>query len=626
LLDLSKLSPEQRAAVLTPPGPLAIIAGPGSGKTTVLAARIAYGIMVGQVTPAAVLALTFTRVAVRTLQARLHGLLGDRATKIEVQTFHALGYRIIRQWSEELGLGAESPIVYGEADAREVLRAAAREAGYDVERRSLADLARQLERYRLARSSAPDPGQLPSLANAYESLLRRRRAVDYPAMLALPLELFATYPRTLRLLQDAYRAIFCDEAQDVCASQYELLRLLAARERRLVLVGDPRQTLFGWRGADSRFLREFGRDFPDARVLRLDQNFRSSARIVAVANVLGVALGEEQPLWTTNPPGDLALLYVAADEADEARFVVAQIERLLASEEIDHPGEVAILYRTNQQAIELILALRVRGLPYQIRGQRDLLARREVRDALAYLRLVYQPADAAALARIVNVPPRGLGRLAPVIRARSVTLPELPSLLAGSGARPRAAAEALVEVLAEVRGRSAHDSPAALLDDVLDRSGYRTWLTSQPDGPARLSSLLALRRLIEELAAADTATEPGSWLLDLAVGDVEDGGSHRDAGRILLATIHQAKGDEARVVFVVGLEDGLLPHAHALVPSEEATGLLAERQVAYVAVTRARERLYLTCCCTRKRGGRAEARRPSRFLCGLPIARIGRAA
>lgn len=611
--------------MLAPPGPLAIIAGPGSGKTTVLAARIAYGITVGQVRPAAVLALTFTRIAVRTLRARLHGLLGDQATAIDVLTFHALGYRIIRQWSEELGLGAQSPIVYGEADAREVLGVVAREAGYELGRQSLADLARRLERYRLAPTSSPDPRQLSTLAGAYESLLRRRRAVDYPAMLALPLQLFATHPHTLRLLQDAYRAIFCDEAQDICASQYELLRVLAARERNLVLVGDPRQTLFGWRGADSRFLREIGHDFPDARVLRLDQNFRSSGRIVAVANVLGSALGEEQPLWTTNPPGEPALLYVAADEADEARFVVNQIERLLASEEIDHPGEVAILYRTNQQAMELILALRVRGLPYRVRGQRDLLARREVRDALAYLRLIYQPADATALARIVNIPPRGLARLAPIIRVRSTTLAELPSLAAGLGERPRFAAEALGEVCSNARERSTRRSPAEVLDDVLERSGYRTWLGGQSDGPARLSSLTALRRLVEELATESTPREPRSWLVDLTIEDVEDGASHRDALRVLLATIHQAKGDEARVVFVVGLEDGLLPHAHALRSSDEAVGLVAERQVAYVAVTRARERLYLTWCRTRTRGGVSEARRPSQFLRGLPLLRIERA-
>jgi DNA helicase-2/ATP-dependent DNA helicase PcrA len=626
VLDLSKLSPEQRGAVLAPPGPLAIIAGPGSGKTTVLAARIAYQITLGQVMPSAVLALTFTRVAVRTLRTRLQGLLGDQASAIDVVTFHSLGYRIIRQWSEELGLGVTPPIVYSEADAREVLRTAAREAGYDLERQSLAELARRLERHRLARSASRDVEPLAALAEAYESLLRRRQAVDYPAMLALPLQLFATHPRTLRLLQSTYRAILCDEAQDVCASQYELLRQLAARERNLVLVGDPRQTLFGWRGADSRFLREFGHDFPEARVLRLDQNFRSSARIVALANVLGSALGEDQPLWTTNPSGEPAHLYVAADEVDEARFVASQIEHLLAAEAIDHPGDVAILYRTNQQAMELILALRVRGLPYRVRGQRDLLTRREVRDALAYLRLVYQPADVSALARIVNVPPRGLARLAPVIRARSKTLADLPSLVAGFGPRPRAAAEALVEVFHAARGRGAPGSPGKLLDDVLQRSGYRTWLASQSDGPARLSSLAALRRLIDELAAADSSGEPASWLVDLAVDDVEEGGSPGDARRILLATVHQAKGDEAQVVFVVGLEDGLLPHAHALASSEEALGVVAERQVAYVAVTRARARLYLTYCQTRTRGGMAETRRPSRFLRGLPLSRIERAA
>lgn len=626
MLDLSRLSLEQRQAVLAPPGPLALIAGPGSGKTTVLAARIASLIALGQVTPATVLALTFTTVAVRTLRTRLEGLLGDKATPIDVQTFHALGLRIIRQWSAELGYRSHRPIVYGESDARDLLRDAIAASGFAPGDLSLADLARRLERYRLGAAVHSESDGLGVLARTYESLLQRRNAVDYPAMLILPLRLFATSPPALRVLQDTYRAIFCDEGQDICAVQYELLRLLAARHHHLVLVGDPRQTLYGWRGADGRFLRDLPRDFPDARLLRLDQNFRSSGQIVSVANVLGAVLGETQPLWTANPPGEKASLYIAQDDQDEAGFVATEIQRLLASCTIDHPEDVTVLSRTNRQAEELSLAFRVHHLPYRTRGHRDLLKCREVRDVLAYLRLVYHPTDVASLARIANVPPRRLGWVKTIERARLPTLENLAVLARQRGRSATASAEALAALIADLNTRRETLPPPLLLDEVLDQSGYRAWLAGQADGATRLASLALLRRLVEQLACVAAQHDPDDWLGALDLGDADERDPSTESHGILLATIHQVKGDEARVVFVVGVEEGLLPHRLTLTAGEGSAGVVGECQVAYVAVTRARERLYLTCCQTRRHGGWVEVCRPSRFLRGLPLALIERAA
>lgn len=620
MLDLSRLSAEQRQIVLAPPGPLAIIAGPGSGKTTVLAARIAALITLGHVTPTTVLALTFTTAAAQTLRARLQGILGDRAAPIAVQTFHALGLRIIRQWSAELGFGPSPPMVYGERDAQNLVRdaiAAVRVPPGD----SLTELAHRLERHRL-KAEVEGSDAFAALVQTYEDLLRRRNAVDYPGMLVLPLRLFTTHPPALRVLQDSYQAIFCDEAQDICVSQYALLRQLAARHHHLVLVGDPRQSLYGWRGGDSRFLRDLPRDFPRARVLRLDQNFRSTQRIVQVANVLGATLGEPRPLWTANPPGDPAFLYAARDEPDEARFVASEIGRLLSSGVIAHPGEVAVLGRTKRQTAELILALRTRRLPYRTRGSTDLVARREVRDALAYLRLVHHPSDPAALARIANLPPRHLGWLK---RMRSPThLEDLTHLAAGHGPDAAAGAAALADLITDLHARRDTLDAPALLDEVLERSGYCAWLAGQSEGTVRLASLGLLRRLVAQLAIDPTYRDPSDLLAALTTGDVE-AAAPDDARRILLATIHQAKGDEARVVFVVGVEEGLLPHAKAL-ESDAAEGLVAEGQVAYVAVTRARERLYLSWCQARRHGNGSVARRPSRFLRGLPLAATTRVA
>ena len=617
MLDLSRLSPAQRQAVLAGDGPLLILAGPGSGKTTVLAARIAYLVSARGVPPTSVLALTFATKASRELRARLGGLLGTAAGGVDVSTFHAFGLRVVRQWSEGLGWGSGPLTVYGDDEARRLLHDVACELGVDLERWPLRDLAARLERHRLADEAGPSAAsvELTTLAERYEQVLRRRGAVDYPAMLALPLHLFVARPDALRLLQDSYRHVLCDEFQDVCAAQYRLLRLLAARHRNLVAVGDPRQTLYGWRGADVRFLREFQRDFPEARVLGLDQNFRATGRLVDLANTLAAPLPYGRRLWTDNPPGEPARLHVVPDEEAEAAFVATEIRRLCAEGQVEHPGEVAVLYRTNGQARHLALALRERGLPYRVRGGGDLFARREVRDAVAYLRLAHNPADAAALARIANAPPRRLARIAAALRAEPVEAAELPGFARRCDAAAVAAAEELAALVAELHARSADLAPAPLLDLALERSGYRAWLGERPDGDARLAQLASLRTLA---AAADCGLGP--WLAELHLG--EDLTTADEAERVLLTTIHGAKGGEWRRVFVLGVEEGLLPHARALLgePGERDV-VEAERRVAYVAVTRPREGLYLLCCRTRRRGERPESRQPSRFLRGLPLER-----
>ncbi len=603
-------------------GPLLIVAGPGSGKTTVLAARIAYLVTSRGIAPTSVLAITFATKAARELRARLVGMLGEQGQAVDVTTFHAFGLRIVRQWSEELGYGPGPLAVYGKEEALKVLQEAADQLDFNLERWPLSDLARCLERLRLGDDiSLPAADELRPLAEVHEDLLRRRGAVDYPAMLALPLRLFSTRPEVLRLCQDSYRLVLSDEFQDVSAAQYALLRSLAERHRNLVVVGDPRQTLYGWRGADVRFLRAFERDFPEAQVLSLDQNFRSTGRIVDLANTLGGTLEYSRPLWTDNPEGEVALLHEAQDEQAEAAFVADEIGRLLEAQRIGHPGEVAVLYRTNQQAHELTLALRAHRLPYRVLGRNDLFSTREVRDVIAYLRLAHNPDDMVALARIANAPPRRLGRLAEQLRARPVPPDEFLTLASGYGPAAAGSAPSLLALIEELHERSVELAPVEMLDLVVERSGYADWLAGQPEGPCRMAHVATLRTLAEQ-AEGDLAV----WLADLQLGE-EVAPTPDDARKVLLTTIHGAKGGEWRVVFVVGVEEGLLPHPRALLLKEtESTGLQEELRVAYVAVTRPREKLYLTCCRTRRLGERAELRRPSRFLRGLPAHLIERAA
>ncbi|PZS10744.1 MAG: hypothetical protein DLM70_00300, partial [Chloroflexi bacterium] len=365
MLDLSRVSPEQRQAVLAPDGPLLIVAGPGCGKTLVLAAKIAYQVTWRQIPPTKILALTFATKAARELRGRLYCLLGDEGSRVDVSTFHAFGLRIARQWSDELGMGSGPPDVYGQREVNAVLREVATNLQIDLDRHELTELSTRLERLRLGgKRPVLERDDLQPIADAYEDILLRRSAVDCPSMLALPLQLFIAHPDVQRLCQDSYRVVLCDEFQDICASQYALLRSLAARHRNLVVVGDPQQTMYGWRGADTRFLDELRFDFPETRVMNLHQNFRSTRQIVDCANAISAALPDSRALWTDNPFGAAIRVHVATDEGAEAAFVVDEIERLVTGRIIDRLDEVAILYRTNWQASPFAVALRARGLPY----------------------------------------------------------------------------------------------------------------------------------------------------------------------------------------------------------------------------------------------------------------------
>jgi len=612
VLDLSRLSSEQRQAVLAPDGPLLIVAGPGSGKTTLLAAKIAHLVTWRQVSPQCILALTFATKAARELQTRLLGLLGDQGSVVDVSTFHAFGLRVARTWSYELGMGPGKPVVYAEHEARALLRDVAESLGIDPSGVHLAELAARVERRRLnPQVTTPEHDEVDALVEAYEDVLRRRCGIDYVGMLTLPLRLFANWPRTLRLYQDAYRAVLVDEFQDVCSSQYALLRELAALHRNLIVVGDPRQSLYGWRGAEPRFMEEFHRDFSEARTVGMSQNFRSTGQIVDLANALGSRLPFD-PIWTDNPGGDAVRLHAAMDEMDEAAFVAKEIQRLIAERVITRLGEVAILFRTNHQAMPFTLALRQHHLPYRVRGTGDLFARREVRDLISYLRLAHNPEDALALARIINVPPRRLSRLADLLREIPVPTSELHDVARPLGRSTVAAAESLVTLVTNLYDRSVDRSIAELIDLTLDSTGYASWLENQPDGQKKVAGVHQLRVVAER-----SEDDLGTWLAHLQLDEEMDPGSD-DENRVLLSTIHRAKGGEWRAVFVVGMEEGLLPHARARDghPSPP-DGIEEELKVAYVAVTRARERLYLTYCQSRQRGGTIHQRHPSRFLQGL---------
>lgn len=587
MLDLSRLSAEQRRAVVAPNGPLLILAGPGSGKTTVLAARIAYLVIARGLAPDRVLALAFARRAARELQERLVGVLGARGQGVAVTTFHAWGLRLIRQYQAELGYAPGPLTVLDRYDAQRLLLEAASRLALDTRHMAAPDLAAQVTRHRLRAMFDPLDPSIPHLAAAYETALRDYQALDFAAMLSLPLRLLETCPAAQRSCQAAYDLIVCDEGQDVCPVQYALVKALRGQPPNLTLVGDPSQTIFGWRGADARALLDFPADFPRALALHLHENFRSTGHIVAVANALSAPLSTHRPIWTANQAGDAVRVHRAGDEWAEARFVADEIEGLLDQGQVGHVGEVAILYRTHRQAAVVALTLRRRGVPYHVRGRGDLLGRPEVRDALALLRLALHPADPLALRHVE-------------MRAR---------------VRLDGSIEDLVTRLRSVHEAAGRLPPHLLLDLALHQTGYRRRLADRPDAEARLGSLAELRDLLQALEDEGADGLPTLML--------EESNPPADAANaITLTTIHAAKGSEWRVVFVIGLEEGVLPHARSLAGEHEGRGGLdEERRLAYVAATRPRDRLYLCWRRSRRSGTESVPTQPSRFLEGLPVER-----
>ncbi len=609
-------TPAQLAAVTAAEGPLGIIAGPGCGKTTVLAGRIAFLIRERGFDPSSILAVSFTTEAARALRAQLGQQVGAAATDVSIHTLHALGRRVIDTWAGRLGFDVR-PAVLHRDEGSALLGATAADLGWDMTAFSLPELATAVDRCRLlpddeARRAHP----VSSLAEAYEERLRRHGAIDFVAMLSLPLRLFREHPETLRLLQLGYQCVLADEAQDLDATQWALIELLAAEHRHLVIVGDPVQSIYCWRGADVRHLLAFGDRHPDARMVTLAHNHRATGHLVAVANALSDLLAYRPGLVTDNAAGPAARLLRADDEHAEAAFVAHQIGALVDRGLLDHPGHAAVLYRTRAQADTLASALRAAGVPYTTHGHADLFAQRVVRDVLAYLRLACNPADRLALSRVLEAPPRGLGRLAAMLVDEPTTLAELPARAEAFGPGVTAGASALVATIYDLHADVVRGvGPAAVLDRALDRSGYRAWLEHHPNGPARLRTLARLRAI-----ASRAEVGLGEWLDALAVGEeVDPAASDLEAAR--LSTIHTAKGREWRAVFLPGLEESVLPHYRALRTRDggpDDAALEEELRVLYVALTRPRERLYLSYCRQRSRGGRAERRQPSRWLYALP--------
>jgi ATP-dependent DNA helicase UvrD/PcrA len=647
---LARLNPEQARAVTTTDGPLLILAGAGSGKTRVLAHRVAYLIGVKGVRPWRILAVTFTNKAAAEMRERIVALVGTQAGReVAMGTFHSLCARVLRRDGAAVGIGPRFA-VYDTDDQTQLMKRVLRDlaiAGSGETRPSV--MLGTISRWKnellgpeeAAGQARTYHEQLASRAYAaYQARLKAADALDFDDLLNQAVHLFEAAPDVLRRYQDRWRYLHVDEYQDTNRAQYLWVRALAAHEHNLAVVGDDDQSIYSWRGADLRNILDFERDYPEATVVKLEQNYRSTQLILDAAHAV-VSHNEgrkEKKLWTTNPRGVRIERFEADREDEEAEWIARQVEALLegrgaggsvlarrADEDERRYAlrDIAIMYRTNAQSRAIEEAFLRYGLRYQLVGGTRFYQRREVKDALAYLRALRNDHDVAAFERILNVPARGIGERT-VERLRELASANggdvWTAILLGSedaflGPRARNALAAFAGIIRRLRTRVGLLPLPELLDTTLEESGYRAMLADgSEEGEERWANLLELREVVGRYADLSPEDALDRLLEETAlVADQDAYDAASDAATLI--TLHAAKGLEFDVVFITGLEEGVFPHSRAL---EDGRQMEEERRLAYVGLTRARHRLYLTHAAQRATWGRGGFSTPSRFLMEIP--------
>ncbi|MEH7503504.1 DNA helicase PcrA [Neobacillus drentensis] len=632
---LNGLNPEQQNAVKTTDGPLLLMAGAGSGKTRVLTHRIGYLIVEKRVNPYNILAITFTNKAAREMRERIGKIMGGVAEEIWISTFHSMCVRILRRDIDRIGFNRNFTIL-DSTDQQSVVKTILKEKNIDPKK---FDPRAILGAISSAKNELIEPEEYKKtgggyfedvVGNVYEEYqkrLRKNQALDFDDLIMMTIQLFKRVPDVLEYYQRKFQYIHVDEYQDTNKAQYLLVKQLASRFKNLCVVGDSDQSIYRWRGADIANILSFEKDYPNATVILLEQNYRSTKRILLAANkVIQNNLNRKaKNLWTENPEGNKLVYYRADSEQGEAQFVAGKIKELTRNNQYKLT-EIAILYRTNAQSRVMEEVLLKSNIEYSIVGGTKFYDRKEIKDMLAYLRLISNPDDDISLRRVINVPKRGIGassvdKIADFAAMHDLSLFQALESVELLGLSPKItkAAREFRDLIGNYTNMQEFLSVTELVEEVLDKTGYREMLKAEKslESQSRLENLEELLSVTKSFEDSSEDKSLVAFLTDLAlVADIDSlDKTEEKADSITLMTLHSAKGLEFPVVFLIGMEEGVFPHSRSLMEEVE---MEEERRLAYVGITRAEQTLFLTNAQMRTLFGRTNMNPPSRFISEIP--------
>ena len=623
-LDLTQLNPDQRDAVEYVGGPLLIVAGAGSGKTRVLTHRVAHLIASG-VHPMNILAITFTNKAADEMRARVKSLVGEVADRMWVSTFHAACVRILRMTADKIGY-TKNFTIYDSSDSQRLIGQIIRDLNLDPKRFPAKGAQARISLWKNELVDAggandtafgPFDKKYAEIYSEYQHRLHRAGAMDFDDLLVNVVMLFRRNPDALAAFQDRFKHVLVDEYQDTNLAQNEIVLLLGREHHNVCVVGDTDQSIYAFRGADYRNILQFERAFPDVYTVVLAQNYRSTQVILDAANAVISNNVERKPkeLWTEVGSGDKIVRYYAEDEDEEARFVVAELKRLHRHEAVNW-RETAVFYRTNAQSRVIEEFLIDADIPYRVIGGTKFYDRKEVKDAIAYLRCVANPADEISIRRVINVPRRGVGdtsldKVAALAAQQSLGLSVAlrRAAQAGVGGAALRGINDFITLVDSLAGE-VEQGPAHLLRELLERSGYLTELRNEDT----IESQGRVENLEELIGAAEEFPDTNDFLEKVSL--VSDTDDIAGDDKVMMMTLHSAKGLEFPNVFIIGMEEGVFPHSRSLL---ESAALEEERRLAYVGITRAERRLYVSHAWSRSLHGSRQYNPPSRFLDEIPL-------
>ena len=619
-MDITSLNDRQKEAVLYNDGPLLIIAGAGAGKTKTLTTKIAYLIEEENVNPHNILAITFTNKAAKEMKDRLFLLVGDLAKKLQVSTFHSFGLKLLRENYDALGYD-KNFVIMDSDDSLTVVKKIIKDMGYDPKiynpraiRNKISSCKNEMtspEAYE--KYAVSDYEKVVQQVYAkYETKLQRNNSVDFDDLLLLPIELFKKHPETLEKFQDLYQYLLIDEYQDTNEAQYILTKLLCAKNRRITCVGDDSQSIYSFRGANYKNILNFENDYKDAKTILLEENYRSTSTILDAANqvIKNNKMRKDKNLWTARGVGDKIKYYRAYNEKDEAQYVIRKVKELI-NRGVEYQ-DIVVLYRTNAQSRVIEDEFLKENLPYRVVGSLYFYARKEIKDLIAYLRLIHNSKDNISLLRAINTPKRGIG-LKTIENLQEKADLEGTSIYDAISSGKEMDFKNTIEKLKAI---SNDLTLTELIDKVLDASGLRADLESEKtlEAEVRLENLEEFKSITKSFEEREGLISLEDFLLEISlISDVEE--YKDDPNRVSLMTVHSVKGLEYNHVFVVGMEEGIFPHMNSLMENSE---LEEERRLCYVAITRAKDDLHLVNARRRTLFGKEQINPVSRFLSEIP--------